>query len=76
MKKMIAILLALLLPLGASAETIAQQISAPKHVFETWTSNSGKLTVYLDADVVIPAVEEIFCVDTTVHVFTPEEIQT
>ena len=77
MKKMIALLLVMmLLPLCASAETIAQKISAPAHVFETWTSNSGKLTVYLDADVVIPAVEEIFCVDTTVHVFTPEEIQT
>ena len=75
MKKIIALLLALLLPLCASAETIAQQIGAPAHVFETWTSNSGKLTVYLDADVVIPAVDEIFCIDTTVHVFTPEEIQ-
>lgn len=76
MKKMIALLLALLLPVCAVAETIAKRIGAPTHVFETWTSNSGKLTVSLDADVVIPAVDEIFCIDTTVHVFTPKEIQT
>lgn len=76
MKKMIALLLVLMLPICAGAESLAQQIGVPSHISETGTSNSGKLTITLDADVVIPAVEEVFCIDTTVHVFTPEEIQT
>lgn len=76
MKKMIAFLLALMLPLCAGAETIAQQIGVSSHISEIWTSNSGKLTIDMDAEVVMPAVDEIFCIDTTVHVFTPEEIQT
>lgn len=76
MKKMIAFLLALMLPVCAGAETLAQQIGVPSNISETWTSNSGKLTIVLDADVVIPEVENMFCIDTTVHVFTPEEIQT
>ena len=76
MKKMLALLLALMLPVCAGAETIAQQLGAPENYTATWTSNSGKLTISLDAEIMIPAVEEVFCIDTTVHVFTPEEIQT
>lgn len=76
MKRILAFLLMLMLPLCAWAESIAQQIGASPHISETWTSNSDKLTIILDADVVIPTVEEVFCIDTIVHVFTPEEIQT
>lgn len=59
MKKMIALLLAMLLPLCAGAETLSQQIGAPEHVNEICYSKTGKITVTIDADVYVPNVDRI-----------------
>ena len=49
MKKVIAILFVLLLPLGASAETIAQKIGAPEYVSDAhWEANEAFYTVKVE----------------------------
>ena len=48
MKKMITILLALLLPLCASAETLREQVNAPEHATGRWTSNTGHTVITMD----------------------------
>lgn len=59
MKKVIALLLALMLPLCASAETIAQQINAPSVYQAEYYSNTGKSAVLVDAVVYVPDVESV-----------------
>lgn len=59
MKKMIALLLALLLPLGASAETIREQVNAPEHANGHWTSNTGHTVITMDAEVMIPETDHV-----------------
>ena len=54
MKKVIAVLLALLLPLCASAETLREQVNAPEHATGRWTSNTGHTVITMDAVVIIP----------------------
>ena len=76
MKKVIAILLALLLPLSASAETIDQQIGAPEYVTDTFVSNTGKTIITVEADVEIPDVEHISVLYMEPTVFTADDIRT
>ena len=59
MKKVIAILLALLLPLCASAETLREQVNAPEHATGRWTSNTGHTVITMDAVVIIPETDHV-----------------
>lgn len=62
MKKVIAILLALLLPLCASAETLREQVNAPEHITVSIASNTGKTVINIDAPVYVPDVEQLFLI--------------
>lgn len=73
MKKVIAILLALLLPLCASAETIKEQINAPETCQAEYFSNTGRTKITVDAAVYVPEVERIPTYAVTVRDFTVEE---
>lgn len=73
MKKIIALLLALLLPVCASAETIRDQISAPDAYQNTFQSNSGRTLVEVNASVYVPEVECIPIYAVAVRDFTAEE---
>ncbi len=59
MKKMIAFLLALSLPLCASAETLREQIGAPEHIQAAYSTNTGKSKVLVDAVVIVPDTERL-----------------
>lgn len=74
MKKMIALLLALMLPVCAGAETIAQQLGAPEHIVGEFHSSSGRTTIYVDADIFIPAVENLHRWEVRSRLFSVEEI--
>lgn len=62
MKKMIAILLALLLPICAGAETLSQQLGAPEHVTASYASNTGKTVIEIDASVYIPETNQMYLI--------------
>ena len=59
MKKVIAILLALLLPMCASAETLREQVNAPEHATGRWTSNTEHTVITMDAVVMIPETDHV-----------------
>lgn len=75
MKKIIAILLLIMLPLCASAETVASQINAPEYVQDTFISNTGKTIVTVDARVEVPDVECISVVYMEPTVFDANEVR-
>ena len=76
MKKVIALLLALLLPLGASAETIAQKIGAPEYVSDSFVSYTGKTIITVEANVEVPEVEYISVLHMEPTVFTADDVRT
>lgn len=59
MKKMLALLLTLLLPVSAGAETLAQRLGAPQHTTGEWHSSTGLTHITVDADVIVPDAETI-----------------
>lgn len=59
MKKLLVFILALMLPVCAGAETIAQQIGVPEHITGEWFSTTEKTVVQVDAQVIVPNVETI-----------------
>lgn len=59
MKKWIALLLLLMLPLCASAETLQEQVNAPEHATGRWTSNTGNTVITMDAVVMIPETDHV-----------------
>ena len=61
MKKMIALLLALMLPLCASAETLREQLNVLEHATGRWESNTGHTIITMDAAVIVP---EVDCIHT------------
>lgn len=73
MKKIIALFFALLLPLCAGAETIAQQISAPETYQAEYCSNTKRTKITVDATVYVPDVEIIPTYAVSVRDFTVEE---
>lgn len=56
MKKLLALILALMLPVCAVAETIAQSVHAPEKVELVLTSNTGNTKISIDATVEVPEV--------------------
>lgn len=76
MKKKMALLLALFLPLCAGAETIAKQIDAPEYVKDTFISNTGKTIVTIDATVETPHVDHISVMYMEPTVFDANDVRT
>lgn len=73
MKKLMASLFALLLPLCAGAETLSHQINAPETYQAKYQSNTGRTSITVDASVYVPDVESIPTYAVTIHDFTAEE---
>lgn len=59
MKRMIAFLIALMLPLCAGAETIRERVNAPKNASGRWTSKTENTIITMDATVVIPNTDHV-----------------
>ena len=76
MKKMLSVILVLclLLPCAALAQSIREKTKAPSHLFTSWSSPSGESTVYVSAPVVIPEVEKIPLYRTSPCVIPEENI--
>ena len=74
MKRLIALLLALCLPVSALAETVAERVGAP----ETWqgefATNTGKSRVYVDMTVQVPDADAFPIYVVEPRVFSIEEI--
>lgn len=76
MKQIITVIMVLCLlscVCGASAETIAAQISAPETYQAQYDSNTKKSTVIVDAQVFVPEVEDIPLFAVSARDFTAEE---
>lgn len=76
MKRLFALWLALLCIGQASAETIAQQVGAPEKIVFDCESASGRTHVYVDAEVVIPAVGTMGTYEVVPRTITPAETET
>ena len=55
---------------------IAEQINAPAHVTETFASNTGKVVITLDADVIVPDADNVRVYYAVPRLFTPAEADT
>ena len=75
MKKIIALLLALMLPVCAGAETLQDRLSAPSHVVDTFKSNTGKTVITVDAEVHVPDADRIPVYSVTPRTFSQDELQ-
>lgn len=75
MKKIIAGLLALMLPVCASAETIVQQVGAPETFQASYYSNTGKTAVLVDAAVYVPDVDHISTYAVTGRDFVLQDVK-
>ena len=73
MKKMIALLLALLLPVCAVAETLTDRLGAPLHVTENYLSATGKQAYVFDAQVDVPDAQKVSIYAAQLRSFTTEE---
>lgn len=74
MKKVIALLLALLLPVCASAESLQERAAAPERLQTVFTSNTGKTEITVNAAVEIPTAGNVPIVAVTPGVFTHEDL--
>ena len=74
MKRLLALLLALCLPMTALADTIAERIGAP----ETWQgefqTNTGKTHVYVDMTIELPDADALPVYAVEPHTFTIEDV--
>jgi len=75
MKRMIAFLFVLLLPLCAGAETLQDRLGAPSHVADTFKSNTGKTVITVDAEVYVPNVDRIPVYSVSPRTFSPDELR-
>lgn len=75
MKKVSAILLALFLPLCASAETLQNQLGAPSHIVDTFKSNTEKTVITVDAEVYVPDADRVSVYSVTPRVFSQDELR-
>lgn len=75
MKKMIALLLALLFPLYAGAETVCQQVNAPESVSVCFKSNTGKTVIEVDAAVSVPDAEQMYRIPVDSMPLADETVQ-
>ena len=73
MKKMIALLLALMLPVYAGAESLADRLGAPSYVTENYLSATGKQAYVFDAQVDVPDAQTVSIYTAQLRSFTAEE---
>ena len=75
MKRIFALLLVLTLfcP-SALAETIRQQVNTPESLQDTFTSNTGRMTIDIKADVIVPDISTLYEIDVTPRLFNDEEL--
>lgn len=59
MKRIIVILLALMLPLCARAETLRDLVDTPEHTSGRWTSSTGNTIITMDAVVIVPDTDQV-----------------
>ena len=76
MKRIFALLLVLTLfcP-SALAETIRQQVNTPESLQDTFTSNTGRMTIDIKADVIVPDISTLYEIDVTPRLFNDEELR-
>lgn len=74
MKRMLALCLALLCMGRASADTLAQQIGAQTYVSDTFTSNTGKTTIAVDAAVEVPEASSVNVYEVSVEEIPAERL--
>ena len=72
MKRMIAFLLALMMPVCAGAETVSQQVDAPAQVTDTFISKTGKTVITLNAKVSVPDAEAMYLIPVAPTAFSDE----
>lgn len=75
MKRLFAIIFALLLPVSIASADIASRIYAPAQIQAVFISNTGKTIITVNASVEIPRVENIPVYAVDVGLFTMEEIE-
>lgn len=75
MKRIIAFLLALMLPLCASAETLREHLNAPERITTTFASNTGKTVIDIDAPVYVPDVEQLYLIPVDSMAMDDELVQ-
>lgn len=63
MKRFVCLLLALCLPLTASAESLKTTLGVPDRVDCYFVTNTGKTTIHVNADVSIPTVDSVSVYD-------------
>lgn len=74
MKRLLSLVLmcCFFLPLCAGAETIKDQVASPDTIQTTFSSNTGKTVITIDAVVHMPEVEEVFLIPVTSVAFDDE----
>lgn len=78
MKKTLAIVLilcSLLTGLSAHAQTVSEMVQSPSHVTGEYTSPSGRTTVSVDAEVVVPDVAAMPLVEVHQRIFDAQEVR-
>ena len=71
---LIAMLIASILP-AANAASVSEQVAAPEYLSETFVSNSGKTTVTIEANVVVPQAESVNVYAVEARLFTAAELE-
>lgn len=75
MRKTIKMILVIILALTfCVSSAFAQSIDAPEHVNEIYYSKTGKITVTIDADVIVPEADHIPIYSTDTRFVTVEEL--
>ena len=75
MKKMIALMLALMLPVCAVAETLQERLGTPTYIETTSHNNTGKTVVNFSADVIVPDAAQVNVYEVRARLFTAEEME-
>lgn len=77
MKKLLSWMLmcCFLMPCVALAD-VASQVNAPAHTTETFSSNTGKVVITLDADVMVPDADNVRVYQAVPRLFTTTEADT
>lgn len=76
MKQLLAILLScVLLSSAASAESLRTRIGAPEALEVTYHSNTGRTSIHINADVIVPDAGTVNVYEIRTRLFTREELQ-
>jgi len=59
---------------AAHARTVPEQVAAPPRAQGTWHSPTGRTTISLDAEVIVPEVDNLPIVEVFPRIFAPEKV--